>query len=63
MAWERSVEDLESLSFDVGEGLLVPAAGAPWFMALFGRDSLITGYQAMILGPGPAKNALRALAR
>ncbi len=62
-AWERSVEDLESLSFDVGEGLLVPAAGAPWFMALFGRDSLITGYQAMLLSPGPAKNALRALAR
>jgi glycogen debranching enzyme len=32
-------------------------------MALFGRDSLITGYQAMILSPEPAKNALRALAR
>jgi glycogen debranching enzyme len=62
-SWERSVEDLESLSFDVGEGLLVPAAGVPWFMALFGRDALITGYQTMILGVGPAKNALRALAR
>jgi len=32
-------------------------------MALFGRDALITGYQTMILGPEPAKNALRALAR
>ena len=62
-SWERSVVDLESLSFDVGEGLLVPAAGAPWFMALFGRDSLIAGYQAMILTPEPAKNALRTLAR
>ena len=62
-SWERSLEDLESLSLDVGDGLLVPAAGAPWYMALFGRDSLITAYQAMILGPGPAKNALKALAR
>jgi glycogen debranching enzyme len=62
-SWERSLEDLESLTLDVGEGLLVPAAGAPWFMALFGRDALITGYQTMILGPEPAKNALRALAR
>ena len=24
-----------------------PAAGLPWFMALFGRDSLITSYQAL----------------
>jgi glycogen debranching enzyme len=62
-SWERSVEDLEALSFDAGDGLLVPAAGAPWFMALFGRDALITGYQTMILSPEPAKNTLRALAR
>lgn len=61
--WEQSIEDLESLSFDAGGGLLVPAAGSPWYMALFGRDSLITGYQTMLLGPEPAKNILRALAR
>jgi glycogen debranching enzyme len=41
----------------------VPAAGAPWYMALFGRDALITAYQTMVLGSGPAKNTLRALAR
>jgi glycogen debranching enzyme len=62
-SWERSLEDLESLTLDVGGGLLVPAAGAPWFMALFGRDALITGYQTMMLGSEPAKNTLRALAR
>ena len=61
-SWERSLEDLESLKLDVGEGLLVPAAGAPWFMALFGRDALITGYQTNILGTEPAKNALGTLA-
>jgi glycogen debranching enzyme len=61
-SWERSVEDLEELSFDAGKGLIVPAAGAPWYMALFGRDALITAYQTMILSPEPAKNTLRALA-
>jgi glycogen debranching enzyme len=63
LSWERSLEDLESLSLDLGDGLLVPAAGAPWYMALFGRDSLITAYQTMILGFSPAKNTLKALAR
>ena len=62
-SWERSVEDLESLTFDAGNGLLVPAAGAPRFMALFGRDSLITAYQTMVLTPKPARDVLRALAR
>src|SRR5918992_6048192 len=62
-SWERSLEDLESLTLDVGDGLPVPAAGAPWYMALFGRDALITAYQTMILDPVPAKNTLRALAR
>lgn len=60
--WEQSVEDLESLAFDAGGGAPVPAAGAPWYMALFGRDPLITAYQTMILGPQPAKNTLKALA-
>jgi glycogen debranching enzyme len=62
-SWERSLEDLETLTLDAGDGLLVPAAGAPWYMALFGRDSLITTYQTMILGPGPAESTLRALAK
>ncbi len=60
--WEKSIEDLESLTFDAGDGLLVPAAGTPWFMALFGRDSLITAYQTLVLSPEPARNVLRALA-
>jgi glycogen debranching enzyme len=62
-SWEKSVEDLESLTFDAGDGSLVPAAGTPWFMALFGRDSLITAYQVIHLFPVPARNVLRALAR
>jgi len=61
--WERSIEDLEILAFDAGDGLLVPAAGSPWYMALFGRDSLITSHMTMTLGAESAKNTLRALAR
>ncbi|MBA2693706.1 MAG: amylo-alpha-1,6-glucosidase [Rubrobacter sp.] len=60
--WGRSVEDLETLAFETG-GLLVPAAGSPWYMALFGRDSLITSHMTMMLGAEPAKNTLRALSR
>ena len=39
------------------------AAGIPWFMALFGRDALITGYQTLPYLPGVSEGALRALAR
>ena len=41
----------------------LPAAGCPWFMTLFGRDTLITSYQTTILGTGFAKGAIEALAR
>ncbi|MGN6796746.1 MAG: glycogen debranching N-terminal domain-containing protein, partial [Gaiellaceae bacterium] len=41
---------------------MVPAAGLPWFMTLFGRDTLITAFQELLLGPGPAAAAVRALA-
>lgn len=61
--WDKSFEDLDSLTFDTGDGLLVPSAGTPWFMALFGRDSLITAYQTIFLSPEPARNVLRALAK
>ena len=40
----------------------VLAAGVPYFVALFGRDSLITGFQTLILHPSFAHGALGALA-
>ena len=40
----------------------VVAAGAPWFVALFGRDALIAGFQTLPLHPGFAEGALEALA-
>ena len=46
---------------DGGHGLL-PAAGMPWFMTVFGRDTLITCLQTMLLGPELAIASLEALA-
>ena len=41
----------------------VIAAGAPWFMTLFGRDSLITGWMSLIAEPNLALGVLETLAR
>lgn len=41
----------------------VPAAGAPWFMALFGRDALLTSLMALPWDPGLAVGTLHTLAR
>jgi glycogen debranching enzyme len=42
--------------------LRVPGAGVPWFLTLFGRDSLLTSYFALPYLPGLAAATLRALA-
>jgi glycogen debranching enzyme len=41
----------------------VVAAGAPWFMTLFGRDSLFTSWMAMVVDPDLALGVLQTLAR
>ena len=41
----------------------VVAAGAPWFMALFGRDSLLTSWMALPLDQQLALGTLQTLAR
>ncbi|SDJ27071.1 Glycogen debranching enzyme (alpha-1,6-glucosidase) [Actinokineospora alba] len=41
---------------------LVVAAGAPWFMALFGRDSLLTSWMALPLDQRLALGTLQTLA-
>ena len=40
----------------------LPAAGMPWFMTVFGRDTLITSYQTLLLGQELARGALEVLA-
>jgi glycogen debranching enzyme len=63
--YDRSLVDLAALRFfpdAVPGSASLPAAGLPWFMALFGRDSLITSYQALPFVPELAATTLRALA-
>ncbi|MGH9023803.1 MAG: MGH1-like glycoside hydrolase domain-containing protein, partial [Acidimicrobiia bacterium] len=61
----RSTEDLAALRiFDPEHpDRAVVAAGAPWFMTLFGRDSLITSWMAMMIDPQLALGTLQTLAR
>ena len=60
--WMRSLADLAALRLRWEGSGMVPAAGLPWFMTLFGRDTLITSLQELLLGPEAAAGALRALA-
>jgi glycogen debranching enzyme len=41
--------------------VFIPAAGLPWFVALFGRDSLIASLQTMLIYPEFARGALDVL--
>jgi glycogen debranching enzyme len=61
----RSEEDLGALRiFDPDHpGEPIIAAGAPWYMALFGRDSLISSWMTLSVEPGVAAGTLRTLAR
>jgi glycogen debranching enzyme len=61
---ERSIVDLAALRISGelgGEAYVLPAAGLPWFMTLFGRDTLITSYQSLWVGPELARGALHLL--
>jgi glycogen debranching enzyme len=60
-----SAEDLGSLRiFDPEHPeRTVVAAGAPWSMTLFGRDSLITAWMALLADPELALGTLQTLAR
>jgi glycogen debranching enzyme len=40
----------------------LPAAGLPWFMTIFGRDSILTSLQALPFAPDLAATTLRVLA-
>ena len=62
LTWAQSLADLAALRLRWAGSEMVPAAGLPWFMTLFGRDTLITSFQELLLGPDAAAGALRALA-
>jgi len=58
---QRCELDLAALLTSFPQGPL-PAAGIPWFVAPFGRDSLIVGLQTLHLLPQRAASTLRVLA-
>jgi glycogen debranching enzyme len=61
--YRRSMVDLAALRFSppVARGMSLPAAGLPWFMTMFGRDSIFTSLQALPFKPELAATTLRAL--
>jgi glycogen debranching enzyme len=62
---DRSARDVAGLRIFDPEfpDRAVVAAGAPWFMTLFGRDSLITSWMTMLVDPDLALGTLQTLAR
>lgn len=61
--YQRSLVDLAALRFfpRTFSERAIPAAGLPWFMTVFGRDSIITSYQALPFFPELAENTLLTL--
>jgi glycogen debranching enzyme len=62
--YHRSLVDLAALRFypDGVADASLPAAGLPWFMALFGRDSILASYQTLPFVPELARTTLWSLA-
>ncbi|MFC3505677.1 glycogen debranching N-terminal domain-containing protein [Micromonospora krabiensis] len=63
--FRKSGADLVSMRIEKrirDEPVVLLAAGLPWFMTVFGRDTLITSYQTVAFGPHLARGALLVLA-
>jgi glycogen debranching enzyme len=62
--YRRSLVDLAALRFSPQAALMrsLPAAGLPWFMTIFGRDSIFTSLQALPFSPDLAATTLQVLA-
>jgi glycogen debranching enzyme len=62
-SYRRSLIDLAALRFSPisAGGSSLPAAGLPWFMTMFGRDSIFTSLQALPFVPELAATTLRVL--
>jgi glycogen debranching enzyme len=62
LALSQAVADLKALTV-YHFGAPVVSAGIPWYTCPFGRDALITGFEALLAAPEVARDALRFLAR
>src|SRR4030081_2619316 len=64
--WRQAVEDTDALRMvdtTVRGGVFVPAAGIPWVVTLFGRDSLVVSMESISAFPEFALGALRTLSQ
>jgi glycogen debranching enzyme len=62
--YSQGVQDMAALRLPLqgtDHMVFVPAAGLPWFVALFGRDTLIVSLQTMIVYPEFAAGTLEVL--
>jgi glycogen debranching enzyme len=64
--YRQAIEDMSALRLPLAgtdHMVFVPAAGLPWFMAPFGRDSLVVSFQNILIYPEFARGALDVLGR
>ena len=62
--YHQALEDMAALRLpfpDTDHSVFLPAAGLPWFVAPFGRDSLIVSLQNQLIYPEFARGALEIL--
>jgi glycogen debranching enzyme len=62
--YQQAISDLAALRIPVDgdKPVWIPAAGIPWFVAVFGRDPLVTSLQTMSVTPKLAQGTLGKLA-
>jgi glycogen debranching enzyme len=63
---EQIKRDLLALRVETrldGKSVVLPAAGLPWFLTIFGRDTALTAYQTVSFGQELARGALLELAK
>ncbi len=60
--YAQALYDIRQLTIEPTLGVPVIAAGLPWYMAVFGRDSILTSLETKMLGPKLMVNTLRTLA-
>ena len=65
LTYRRSLVDLAAVRFApaIAGGKSLPAAGLPWFMTMFGRDSIFTSLQALPFTPELAATTLDVLGK
>ena len=62
--FRQALEDMAALRLPIkgtDQVAFLPAAGMPWFVAPFGRDSLIVSLQNILIYPEFARGALKIL--